>query len=349
MVVSEPRDPGGPGDPGDSQLRPTTWVLLATVGLAFKGIFAGLAFDEGASVLAVMSLRVLLALPLFWLGARLLLRRAVPQPKQAEAEAPSPVSWRMRLGAMACGVLYCAGALADFRAIQAIGAGPSRVLLFSYPAFILIFDAVRERRMPPREQLFALAIAWPGLALVALGEGAGAGTGGPSEALLGAGLGLFAALTYALYLRASQDATRTMGSPRFAAWSNTGTALAMVVGLAVLAGVPATAPHVTAVASTPPAAAGWILTMAVLSTVVPFFLLFEGIRLAGATRASLITLAGPPVTLFAAWLALGETLRPAQLLGAAMVLCAVGVLRRRPAEPAQPPRPLLPSAAHDRR
>ena len=337
-VVSEPRDP---------HLRPTTWVLLATVGLAFKGIFAGLAFDEGASVLAVMSLRVLLALPLFWLGARLLLRRAVPEPEAAEA--PAPISWRMRLGAMACGVLYCAGALADFRAIQAIGAGPSRVLLFSYPAFILIFDAVRERRMPPREQLFALAVAWPGLALVALGEGSGAGAGGASEALLGAGLGLFAALTYALYLRASQDATRTMGSPRFAAWSNTGTALAMVVGLAVLASVPATAPHVEALASTPPTAAAWILTMAVLSTVVPFFLLFEGIRLAGATRASLVTLAGPPVTLFAAWLALGETLRPSQLLGAAMVLCAVGVLRRRPAEPAQPPRPLLPSAAHDRR
>ena len=57
----------------------------------------------------------------------------------------------------------------------------------------------------------------------------------------------------------------------------------------------------------------WGVVNAIACTVIPFFLLFEGIRRAGAVRASLLTLSGPVVTAVAAWAILGETLSPIQI------------------------------------
>jgi drug/metabolite transporter (DMT)-like permease len=70
-----------------------------------------------------------------------------------------------------------------------------------------------------------------------------------------------------------------------------------------------------------------VTLMVVFSTVLPFLLLFEGIRLIGADKASLITLLGPAVTLLAAWLILDERLVLLQWSGFALVLAGMAVLQ----------------------
>jgi drug/metabolite transporter (DMT)-like permease len=65
---------------------------------------------------------------------------------------------------------------------------------------------------------------------------------------------------------------------------------------------------------------------AIACTVIPFFLLFEGIRRCGAVRASLLTLCGPVVTAAGAWAILGETLTPLQIAGFAITIVSVASL-----------------------
>ncbi len=64
--------------------------------------------------------------------------------------------------------------------------------------------------------------------------------------------------------------------------------------------------------------------MAVFSTVLPAFLLSEGIRLIGSARASIVGSVGPVSTIVLAYLFLNESITVYQLLGTLLVL--VGVL-----------------------
>ena len=120
---------------GDRQAR--GYVMGATAMFAFKGIFAVLAYRSGMSVPSVLVWRILLATPLFWLGAALVGRRN-----------GTPWNRKAAFYASLTGVAFFLAAASDFFAIQHIGAGASRVILFSFPAFILGF----ELRMPPERR-----------------------------------------------------------------------------------------------------------------------------------------------------------------------------------------------------
>ena len=73
----------------------------------------------------------------------------------------------------------------------------------------------------------------------------------------------------------------------------------------------------------PPVVLVLAVALALLSTVLPAFLMNAGIRRIGADRAAIIGTVGPVSTLLLAWLVLDEALTLPQLLGAALVLCGV--------------------------
>lgn len=288
-------------------------VAGATIGLAFKGIFARLAYAEGLSVTGVLVLRILMAAPLFLVGAAALewgggAGRAEGRPRR-EVIAD-------HVKALLTGALFISATLMDFLAIERIGAGPSRVILFIYPGFILLFDALRERAWPPARQLVVFGLAWTGLVMVAAPDGFGAMG---ARTLTGVGMSLVGAVSYAVFTVVSQTYIARLGSPRFVALNNTGAALLLLGGLATFIDPAAVAPT--------EAALGWMVAMVLLSTVGPMFLMFEGIGRLGAGRVSLLMLMGPPITVLAAWLVLGERLQPLQVAGTALVVIAMGVLR----------------------
>jgi drug/metabolite transporter (DMT)-like permease len=67
--------------------------------------------------------------------------------------------------------------------------------------------------------------------------------------------------------------------------------------------------------------------MAIGGSAIGLLLLIVGIRRLGATRASLLSLVEPIVTLTLAFVVLGETTRPVQLLGTVMVLLSFPLAR----------------------
>jgi len=64
----------------------------------------------------------------------------------------------------------------------------------------------------------------------------------------------------------------------------------------------------------------WLI---VLGTIVPFFLLVSALRHLPATRVGIIAMLEPVVATIVAWAWLGESLASLQLVGAAIVLCAI--------------------------
>ena len=74
---------------------------------------------------------------------------------------------------------------------------------------------------------------------------------------------------------------------------------------------------------------GLILYIAVLGTIVPFGLYFDGISLIRSTRASITATLEPISAAVVAYFFLGEALAPLQMLGGALVIAAVIILQLR--------------------
>ncbi|MDH3644644.1 MAG: DMT family transporter, partial [Gammaproteobacteria bacterium] len=124
--------------------------------LASKGIFAKLLYQTGVGFEVVTALRAVLALPLFWAWALV---------------TGSPVAlWRRQrpavLLALAAGFGgYYVGALVNFYALTLISASLERVLLFSYPALVLLARYLVYGARPTGATVVASAMTWFGVFL----------------------------------------------------------------------------------------------------------------------------------------------------------------------------------------
>lgn len=74
---------------------------------------------------------------------------------------------------------------------------------------------------------------------------------------------------------------------------------------------------------------GLALLMAILCTVIPAWLMAEGIRLTGANHAAMVGSIGPVATIFLGYWFLNEPVSALQMTGAALVLAGVVLISSR--------------------
>ncbi|MFV8818474.1 DMT family transporter [Haliea sp. E17] len=279
-------------------------VAIATLGMAMKGIFARFVYQHGVSVDALLVWRFALAVPMFWLGALWLNRHKPKAPLTAR-------QWQLCL---LTGALFFLSAWCDFNAIHQLGASVSRILLYLFPALLLVIHALQYRRMPPGLQVAVFAAAWVGMLLLLI-----PGWQGGAIGAAGIAFGLGAATCYALFLWLSQGVMREIGSVRFNQVSNSFTLVLMALLL-----LPGTTAGELAL-DLP--ALGWMLALVLFSTALPYFLMLEGVHRAGASEAGIVAMFGPVLTvMMAVALFPDERLQPLQWLGALLVLLGIGAL-----------------------
>ncbi len=130
------------------------------------------------------------------------------------------------------------------------------------------------------------------------------------------------AVTYAVYLIAGSRLVQKTGSLRFTAYAST------IATLFVLATFFALRSPASLAASAE--LYGIVLGMAVFSTVLPLWLMAEGLRRLGANQVALIACVGPLATIVMAHFALAEPITVVQLAGAALVLAGVMIISAKP-------------------
>lgn len=276
-------------------------MLFACKGLPAKQLYA--LHVDFALVVAV---RAALALPLFWGFA--LYREGLA------TILKTPL--RAALTAASAGIVcYYLGAMLDFYALTMIDASIERVLLFSYPAMIVVFGSLRSRRLPARRVVAVTLLTYIGI-FCAVG---GLDRQAFRANLLGAALVLASALSYALYFMIGERFTRQIGASRFTLFAMTAAALAAMLHVTVRNDLPA-------IAQLGPTAWAWLLLLAVLCMFVPALLQAEGVRRIGAQRGSVVSTVGPPTTVLLAWFFVGERLSAWQLTGVALIVCSVVLL-----------------------
>lgn len=280
---------------------------------ASKGIFGKALYQRGVGFELLVTVRALLAVPFFaWFA----LRANAPQGRVEDDAKPSPARPRAILAAAVAGITcYYVGALLDFWALTLIDASIERVLLFSYPAMVVLISSLMERRAPEGRVVAAMAITYAGI-FFAMG---GIDLAELKANLFGASLVLVAALTTAIYFLIGERYTHELGSTRFAAIGMSASAFMLALHFVVFRSFDEFRSL---------QAYDWLL-LVILGTVcmfIPGLLQAEGMRRAGAERAAIASTIGPPTTIFLAALFLQERLNGWQLLGSAMIVGSVLVL-----------------------
>lgn len=277
-------------------------VVAFSLMLSMKGIFAKYLFAEGIDVATVLAVRYSLGLPMM-----LIIVIALKGGWRHLRMSPRDLG----LAAFGGFLGYYLAGLLDFTALTMIDVSVERVLLFSFPIFVLLLDSLRRQRLPPPRQIVALVGAEIGIVLVM-------GITDPGLFLANLEGGLWAigsAFVFSFYFMLNQYLGPRLGSARMATGSIFGACIC--VDLHFLATTPIA--HL-AISWT---ALGWLAAMALFCSALPFLLVSEGIRRVGASRSALLSTLGPAATIGLAAALLGEVLTWGQLAGAALVVASI--------------------------
>ena len=282
-------------------------ALAGAISFSAKTILVKLAYQHGVDVITLLALRMLIALPFFalmawWAGAAHLERR----------------DW---LGVIALGFIgYYLGSWLDFAGLQTISAGTGRLILYLYPTIVVLMSAAFLKQPIRLRHVLSLVLSYSGIALVFREEIKL--TAEWNALLIGAALVFASAICTAVYYVAGSRYVHKMGSMRYTAYAAMSASFFVIAHFMAVHG-----PSKLAVAQPVYMLAG---IMAIFSTVVPLWLIAEGLKRIGPNQVALVGCVGPLSTMLFGLVFLGEMITAVQAMGAVLVLSGVLIISLKP-------------------
>lgn len=279
-------------------------VFLAAFCFALKGVLIKVGYSYGVDSIDLLTLRMLFSMP-FYLGTLLWLSRRLP-PLHLPAN-----QWAMVALLGVTG--YYLASYTNFLGLLYIDASLERILLFCYPTFVLLMNAVVLKRRVSGLQWLALALTYIGILMAFLPH---LSSDENAHAIwLGAFWVVLSGLIYAIYLVGSDTMIPRLGSQRYTCYALLAAVVPTVIHQAIENGLQ--------LGHFPLRVYGLGLLMALVNTVIPTFLMSEGLKRVGSSNASIIGSIGPIFTIVLATSILGEHISGWQFIGTVLVLAGV--------------------------
>lgn len=278
-------------------------LVIANIGFSSKAVLIKLMYLHHVDTISVIALRMLFSLPFYIVIAYFLSKN------EANVKL-SPKEWLM-IGGL--GILsYYISSMLDFLGLQYVSAGVERLILFTYPTMVVILAAIFLKKKITTPQYIALVLTYIGVVLAFIAE---KGLGEQSNLIKGGLYILTCAFTYSLYVLGTGELAQRVGSIKFTCYAMIAASIPSLIQSAIHNGVDVF--HY-------PIEVYWLTVwLVVIATVIPTFLIVEGIRIVGAGNSSIIGFVGPVSTIFLAYFLLAEKVSFLQLLGTAIVLAGV--------------------------
>lgn len=283
----------------------TALGVAAIACISIRPVLVKLAYVELQDPITILAMRMAYCWPI-----ALALLLASDRPLQAAENAALTIREKSLLLLMGFSGFYVSSYL-DFWSLEFLSAGTSRLITYSYPSFVMVFSILILKRWPTISEVGALFITYFGLLALLIG---GASLSEP-EMVRGAGLAWLSAATYALYLVLNSSIGHRVGSLRTASF-------VILVGSTACILQFLFTRHMTALL------VSWRLYaltagMALITTIIPVYLVTAAMTRIGANRMALIGALGPVLSVAMGVSFLGDRLGFAQVLGASMVLAGV--------------------------
>ena len=282
------------------------FILIGTCCFAAKGILIKLAYDYGITATPLLMLRMLFALP-FYAAIAL----------WVQYHQNRPLSKKEIIQIIGLGLLsYYLSSLFDFMGLQYISAGLERLILYVYPTLVLLILAFAKHKKISRTEKLALAFAYAGILLVFIYDVQF--NSSLQLTILGSELVLISTVSFAIFIVYAGDVIPRVGSLRFTSYGMLSACAGVIVHNLFAEGVQSIQQSLPVY--------GLALMLAVFCTLIPSFLMNEGMRIIGSSRTAILGVFGPIMTLFLSALILNEPIGPIQLAGAALVIGGVGLI-----------------------
>lgn len=276
------------------------WIIVASAaGFATLGILIKFAFAGGANITTILAGRFLLAAAFMLLFLRL---RKIPLTVNRKTALQLVLMGAIGYGGMS--MLYA-------NSIHYLPASLTGMLLYTYPAVVTVLSVVAGDDRFTLVKILALIICTAGLVLLLGVSFSGANLEGVLSVL-------GAALIYSCYIVIGNRILKDVEPLVTSLYVCTAAGLTFVAyGLGRGELLFALAPQ------------GWlaIVGIAIFPTVIAVLGFFTGLRLIGATNASIISMLEPLITVLLSALLLGESVTPLQGLGGGILLSGALILQ----------------------
>ncbi len=291
----------------DHHVSGLIYALSGATLFSFKPVLIKLAYAHGIDTVTLLTLRMVIALP-FYLAVGLWVLFKNQHGTIGFKNNIVPTAFIGVLG-------YYLASYLDLLALKLITAQLERLILFTYPTMVVVLGAIFFHQPVSRNIWVALLLTYSGVAAIVAHDISGLG----SNVLNGAALVLVSALCFAMFMLLSKIQIKQIGSRLF-------TSIAMsAASLVIISHFSLTQSFEQLVVSTDVLLI--VFGIAVISTVLPSFLINAAISSIGPGQTSLIGSIGPMMTALLAVNILGEEFTLYHALGMALIIAGVSQLR----------------------
>jgi drug/metabolite transporter (DMT)-like permease len=291
-----------------------TGILICFFGaicFSTKAIFVKLAYrDTEVDAITLLALRMVFSLPFFVVSAWFSSRKN-------DNIRFTGKQW-MAVALIGC-LGYYVSSLLDFLGLQYISAGIERLILFIYPTLVLLMSSFIFKEKIKRIQWIAVAITYAGLVLAFIAE-TDFTQEDQANLYLGVAFIFACSVTYAMYIVGSGRLIPSVGAAKFNSYTMSFACIAVLIHFFVASD------H--SLFNLSPRVYTYSIVMALFSTVIPSYLITEGIKRIGSDNAAIVSSVGPVSTIIQANIFLYEPILAMQIAGTALILVGVLIIGR---------------------
>lgn len=274
-----------------------------------KAILVKLAYrDTGVDAVTLLALRMIFSLPIFLISAWVVSGRV-------ENQKFTNRQWTY-VAIIGC-LGYYVSSFLDFLGLQYVTAGIERLILFIYPTLVLIISAVYFKQKIKPTQMLAIGITYIGLVIAFVGE-VDSRLGQTNDFYFGSLLVFCCAITYATYIVGSGRLIPVVGAAKFNSYAMAFASIAVLLHFFITSNV--------SLLNLSTGAYVYGFLMAIFATVLPSYMVAEGIRRIGSGNTAIVGSVGPVSTLVLAYFLLRESFSIEQIIGTIMILIGVYII-----------------------
>lgn len=280
-------------------------TLAGAILFSTKAILVKLAFQSTqVDAVTLLTLRMLFALPFYLFAAWMVSKK----------ENKVRLTKKDGIYIVGLGILgYYLSSLFDFIGLQYVSAGLERLILFLYPTFAVLINTFFFHSKLSRIQLISLVLTYLGIGIAYYGE-LQVDTSNP-KFFFGSLMIFLCAITYSFYLVGTGRMVQRVGVTRYTAYAMLAATAGIFINF-ILTHTIQTIPFSFTLT-------WYAIALALVATVLPSFLMSNGMKRIGSNNVSIITSIGPVSTIIQAHFFLGEKIIAAQILGTTLVIAGV--------------------------
>ena len=305
-------------EPAHTPRQMAMGIVLAIFGsmfFSFKAVFIKLAYGASPDLepITLLVIRMGIAMPLYALIAVWALRQ------RARKNPGETLTAKHYIMGGALGLIgYYLAALMDFSGLQFITAQLERLILFTYPAFVMILGALFFGKKMRLSSVAFMALAYSGLVLIFMQGSIATG----ERVYWGALLILGAAISFALFQLLAAAQIKKMGASLFTCAAMIAAGFGILMQFLVQS---ISAGNIDNLAAQPPKV--WVIGagIALVSTLLPSFLINVALGRIGAQAVAVIGMISPLSTIVLAVTLLGEPFGIIDGLGTALTILGIGL------------------------